>query len=142
MKLVFLDFDGVLVNREALMRGFPGYGHPDCVAALNKILDQTGAKIVVSSSWRFEGLEAMRQHLKAWGVRARPIAMTPTIFASRGMEIDKYLRLHGRPESFVILDDDSDMEPYKDRLVQTEFEAGLTIRDAERAIELLEGRAA
>ena len=46
MRAVFLDFDGVL-NRKV------GRWESDLVGRLNQITDETGAKIVVHSSWRW-----------------------------------------------------------------------------------------
>jgi hypothetical protein len=138
VKIVFLDFDGVLVNRETLASGFPGYGHPDCVAALNLILASTRAHIVVSSTWRMDGLDAVREHLERWGVRGPVVDITPRQFTSRGREIEAWLKDNPGIKDFVILDDDSDMDPYMDRLVQTKFNPGLTMRDAIRAIALLD----
>ena len=57
-KIIFLDIDGVLCTDEyiqALPIGLPwrdAYGDifdPKCVAALKRIIDETGADIVVSS---------------------------------------------------------------------------------------------
>lgn len=42
-------------------------------------------------------------------------------------------------ESFVILDDNDDMEPFMDRLVQTSWFAGLTQEDVKKAIKILKG---
>ena len=41
---------------------------------------------------------------------------------------------------FIIIDDDSDMEPYMDRLVQTDARHGLMWKDADKAIEMLGGK--
>ena len=46
MKVIFLDFDGVIT--------LPPKWHleSDKIKLVKKIVDETGAKIVVSSSWR------------------------------------------------------------------------------------------
>lgn len=55
--IVFLDFDGVL-NRGA------GKWHRDLVLRLNRVTDQTGAKIVIHSTWRYNrSLEVLRNCL-------------------------------------------------------------------------------
>lgn len=56
-KVIFLDIDGVLINRESFMaplkmRGVRVAAHPACMAQLNRIIADTGAGIVVSSTWR------------------------------------------------------------------------------------------
>ena len=40
---------------------------------------------------------------------------------------------------YVILDDDNDMAGHMDHLVQTEFDTGLTEKEADRCIEILNG---
>jgi hypothetical protein len=153
MKIIFLDIDGVLVNRWSLSNhsGIFAKAHPDCVAALNRITDETGARVVVSSTWRKCGISKMRGFLNEWGVTGKAIGCTPDLSkqacgflvgAQRGDEIQCWLderELHkGDVESFVILDDDSDMKHLTPHLVRTTFEYGLTMKDAERAIELLQ----
>ena len=57
MKIIFLDFDGVLNPPNDVIRGTSydftetKFG-PKAVINLNKILSETGAYIVVSSTWR------------------------------------------------------------------------------------------
>jgi hypothetical protein len=150
MKCVFLDFDGCIVTQSTL-RNFPGYGHPDCVAALNYITDATAAKIVVSSTWRYDGLDTCREHLERWRVTGEVIDMTPLpehieacdiyLGNSRGEEIALWLSKH-EPDvtSYVILDDDYDFLPHQtSRLVQTEFKYGLTMDHARMAVDILNG---
>lgn len=62
MKIIFLDFDGVMdtayYDHILSKEGLPScdeYGavfDPSCVMNLKHIIDQTGADIVVSSSWK------------------------------------------------------------------------------------------
>jgi Swiss Army Knife RNA repair-like protein len=152
MKVIFLDIDGVLVNRSSLMAASGAWakGQPSCVAALNEITDKTDAKIVISSTWRSCGLEMMQEFLADWGVKGEVIGCTPDlswrtgqIYAAteRGDEIQAWLDLResaiGDVEAFVILDDDADMKHLLPHLVQTEFEPGLTMYDASRAISFL-----
>jgi len=126
-----------------------------CVAALNRITDATGASIVVSSSWRIgTPVIELRELLSRWGVTGKVIDRTPIIETkrghifvgvTRGKEIckwlEKYQQIRGEVESFVILDDDSDMDELCDRHVKTTFEAGLTEADANKAIAILNGSA-
>jgi hypothetical protein len=53
-KIIFLDFDGVLNNPGCYEIASGSHTPPDqsCVDALNRIISETGASIVVSSSWR------------------------------------------------------------------------------------------
>ena len=62
MKIIFLDFDGVMdtayYDHMLSKQGLPDndlYGtvfDPNCVHNLRRIIDNTGADIVVSSSWK------------------------------------------------------------------------------------------
>ena len=155
MKVVFLDFDGVLCNHESISAGYKAraapeqdpYGpHEDCVAALNHIIEQTGAMIVVSSTWRriSKFRTAMAEQLNKWSVKGTVLDITPVLNEEiRGKEIAQWLNSYSRHpvESFVILDDDSDMGELRPRLVQTDGAKGLTMDDAERAIAMLNGAA-
>lgn len=143
LKLIFLDVDGVSVNRTSLMvaSGFKAPADPGCVAALNRIIEATGAAIVVSSTWRIAGLDWMKDKLAEWGVQGAVHGATREFCDMRGHEIGAYLVAHAECSRFVILDDDSDMGTLSKYLVQTEFELGLTEHDAKRAITVLGGLA-
>jgi hypothetical protein len=128
----------VLVNRAALRARRLDAKHrpaadPDAVAALNYIVQATGAQIVVTSTWREEySLEELRELLARWGVIGTVLDLTP-VGKTRGQEIQAWLRLHPA-ERFVILDDESGMDPLQAHLVKTETHVGLTMREAEMAI--------
>ena len=54
MKILFLDFDGVL-NSEKYVKNSNEFGvviDPERMILLKQIIDSTGAKIVLTSSWR------------------------------------------------------------------------------------------
>jgi hypothetical protein len=148
VKVLFLDFDGVLVNRRSwyVRSGRTATADPPCVAALNKITDSTNAQIVVSSTWRIGmTIVELRQLLRAWGVTGSVLARTPHMGFSvrRGSEIKAWIDMYEASrelvESFAILDDDNDMDALSPFLVQTDFEEGLTEVHAEKAIALLKG---
>jgi hypothetical protein len=154
MKVVFLDFDGPLIpimsHQCPRVSGKGAQAWPSCVAALNRITDATGAVIVVSSTWRADGLMRTRERLTEWGVKADCLDLTPYlkdrtdggvwIGVPRGREIQAWLDGYGREpiESFVILDDDKDMEHLMPFLIHTPFDAGLTEADADAAIARLD----
>ena len=62
-KIVFLDVDGVL--HSIFARTESQLFRSDCLKRLKKIIEQTGAKIVLSSSWRKSaaGRQAVNQQL-------------------------------------------------------------------------------
>lgn len=153
MRIIFLDFDGPIIPLMSHQnkRGILEKAWPPCVAALNRITNETGAKIVVSSTWRADGITKTRGWLKQWGVKAKVIGITPhlreksngsliCIQKPRGLEIAKWMEDYEREpiESFVILDDDKDMEHLMPFLIHTPFEVGLTEADADKAIQMLD----
>jgi len=148
MKIIFLDIDGVLNCEEAYRSGECQYqewvwedGRKDhyqrfCSWSkdlLNKLIEKTEAKIVISSSWRHSGIEFMRKVWKMEEMRGEIIGITPSITANgihipRGIEIENYLnedlafqRINWSEieqkriietsgvENYIIIDDDSDM---------------------------------
>lgn len=149
-KVIFLDFDGVLINHKSwyVRSGGHATGDPPCVVELNRITDLTGARIVISSSWRIgTSVAELRSILLSWGVTGKVIGKTPRLLIEsgtlciaqpRGSEIQSWIDKCERVERFVILDDDSDMGPLTPFLVKTKFETGLTTADANRAIAVLQ----
>ena len=137
MKLIFLDFDGVLVTRHTNYHS----AYTPCMEALNRIVEATGAYVIVSSTWRHFGLVACICYLDNWGFRGVVRGVTGGFRASRGEEIKEYLDEYDsmglKVDKFVILDDDSDVGELTPYLVRTSLEDGLTMADAERAIAAL-----
>lgn len=117
MKIIFLDFDGVMdtayYDFVLAREGKPNrdaYGpifDPKCVDYLRKIIDQTGASIVVSSTWKW--LMTYKDILEMWRVRDLPgnvIGLTPTYRdKDRGYEIDTWLDECEEECQYVIIDD-------------------------------------
>jgi DNA-binding LacI/PurR family transcriptional regulator len=146
IKVLFLDIDGVLVNRWSLMQasGCQAPFAPACLTALNRILRETTAQIVVTSVWRTEFSELRRsslQHLlTVKGVAGTVLDSTPVLRGqARVDEISQWLDEYERYpiKSFVILDDEGGMGSLSAHLVQTRHEIGLTEYDADRAVNIL-----
>lgn len=160
MKVLFLDFDGVLNSADYAGR-WVAAGNTGCigidpepVARLNRVIEATGAQVVVSSSWRCfsdhdtpEKLEAI---LRAAGYEHRIFDVTPQDFrcdwhdgdcsqGHRGGEINQWLveHPHIRVTKFAIVDDSSDMGPLSDRLVQTTWAKGMQDEHADCLVEML-----
>ena len=124
----------------------------DAVARVNRLVAAVAAKIVISRSWRklFDPPE-LERILVEHGLVAEIIGATPDghdepemleVFGPldrifRGHEIDFWLRKHPEVDRFVILDDDSDMEMHKNRLVQTDCEEGLLDDHVDLAIRVM-----
>jgi hypothetical protein len=175
MKVIFLDIDGVL-NVEVYMTAFwdickrinlsrteasslrmdalrDDYGNLFCPLACRRlawIISITDAKIVISSTWRMNGLSEMQAMWKHRDLPGEVIDITPIHInkrendksfserLERGGEIKEWLSLHPEVESYVIFDDDNDMLPEQmNNFIQTDEVYGITMKDAEKAIEIL-----
>lgn len=133
MRVLFLDIDGVL-NSEKYARSLAKGGmlgiDPEAVRILDEILEATGAKIVLSSTWRlYPDLRAdVRKNVGEF------IDVTKSLRSGfRGDEIREWLERHPEVTEYAILDDDSDF--YADQyLYKTRFATGLTPEIAKRVI--------
>ena len=155
LKAVFLDIDGVLnsTSRWDHLPSGEGKIDPKALVRVRRICEETGAKIVVSSSWRGSGREnqmlaRMRRLFIKHGWQQAfahliVVGVTPNLNPGRDRrrnEIAQWLKEHREATSFVILDDANNMAGLSDRLVQTRRRFGLKDRHVERAIKIL-GRA-
>jgi hypothetical protein len=145
MKVIFCDFDGVCNNLEAKDPKTIKSEPIDCRAVflLNNLIEDTDACIVITSDWRIgHTLDWLQTMLKLAGLKYPEKVIVATINLpkqQRGKEIKTWINAVGGLDSFVILDDKDDMDPYKDHLVQTSCETGLVIEDVEKAKKILNG---
>lgn len=136
-RVIFLDIDGVL----APIANHVHYGDldPGCLQVLNEIVAQSGADVVISSTWRFGKTVAELQTILAErGFIGRVIDKTSTEAHGydRGEEIAAWLAEHP-VAGCVILDDHHDMGKLIGHLVQTNGSVGLCATDTARALEKL-----
>ena len=111
MKVIFLDIDGVLNSDEYLdriknldIKGIEREIDVEKIKLLKKAIDETGAKVVLSSSWRYtRNAQYLKELLSNYGIYA---AVTPFIQNERGLEIKQWLSDNQDVEDFVILDDE------------------------------------
>jgi hypothetical protein len=139
--ILFLDFDGVLNSEQSTEELGTRYkfSRPS-VNALNFLLDNTDARIVITSTWReYWTLSENAQSLEQNGVLPnRVLGKTALLGKERGLEIDAWLNDVPFPlRSFVIIDDREDMAHHSNRLVRVDPKVGLTMERARRAIEIL-----
>lgn len=147
MKIIFLDIDGVL-NSQCSCVANGGYGRiydhdswseldPVAVKLIAYVAKETGADVVLSSSWRIlakkEDIIAFQEFL---GVNI--IDVTPRSLGKRGDEIKHWLDNCKEPvESYCIVDD-SDMLPEQEfNFVQTDERIGLTWQNYEDIMAVL-----
>ena len=166
-KIIFLDFDGVL-NTEyhqnllcyqglAYQDEYGAIFDPEAIKQLERIVDATSAKIVIESSWKFLGLEAMQE---MWSERQLPgqvIDITPSSVSDqwllsanlddidsamghcKGMEIASWLADHAGPYAhYVIIDDEYViLDSQLPNFILTNPYDGITEELADKAISIL-----
>lgn len=162
MKIVFLDIDGVL-NHEIWFKDWKEYKKlcggevdhekrrwfdPRCIALINRLTDETSAKIVLSSTWR-QGVHIndLKKLLKGIGITGELIGKTPKFYAPdgvggslpRGYEIKVWLEKTKKTiESYVILDDDSDMLlEQTNNFIKIDTYCGITYNTIAKAKQIL-----
>lgn len=160
MKVIFLDIDGVLNCQDTFIKNHQLrsmlYKYFDTsnerslkirilteidyekVMLLKYITDVTGAKIVVTSSWRLlKNYVFIEEKLVQMGLPI--IDKTNYIHQNRGGEIRDYLNSH-KVDKFIILDDEvfPDFEDLINYLVKTDFyNNGLEEVHVEEAVKIL-----
>jgi len=163
VRLIFLDFDGVMLNFNDIRRGARMKFSDSCVSTFNemaRILEEklvppgTIAEpfgVVVSSSWRIGRSPGDMQKLfEIEGVDATVVGLTPdlpwelTTKNARGEEIRAFMKQWKEGgleiESFVIIDDDIGeiIDVFPDNTVRiTNRLRGFTELEANKAIEVL-----
>lgn len=162
MKILFLDIDGVLNCDEsqraadeqfAYMTEVPDelYGPSQLdrsrVELLNQVVDATGCKLVVSSTWRQRYIIGeLNALLRSQGLTGnlyqytpRPFQLTPGgPWSKRGNEIESWLFTTTKDiTSWAVVDDGEVKLSDPTRLVRTEMAFGLEQAHVETLIKLL-----
>lgn len=149
MKVIFLDFDGVL-NSDRYVRNSSRYGliiDPSRMVLLKQIVDATGAKIVLSTSWREHwgitesdcdeiGMEINQIFEQS---KMKVFDKTPRLKCNREQEILQWLKDTPSVTNFVILDDRFiHHNLLNDHFVLTSnLRNGLDENDVKKAIQIL-----
>lgn len=166
-KIIFLDFDGVLNTEhyQSLLQyqgkswqdEYGAFFDPNAVKQLKRIIDATGADIVVESSWKYLGLDAMKV---LWEIRSLPgkiIDITPSsvsdehllnidlenidtsILHYKGMEIASWLSEQEKQDiRYVIIDDEYVILGLQlPHFILTNPYEGITEEQANKAISIL-----
>lgn len=152
-RYVFLDMDGVLSTTKSL-RQYSKNFHENfkdgdvydgrltvCTQSLNRFKDflgETGAKVVLSSSWRL----SEPGFAEASGLGFEIVDSTCSFrHGFRGMEVEHFLMTHHRRKlvQFVIIDDESDFFDHQRKFhVHTDEDYGFTRQAKYRAKYILE----
>jgi hypothetical protein len=163
ISIIFLDIDGVLNVYSHDHDEFGSQFMPQFVDNLKRVIEETGAKIVISSTWRYAGLERMKEMWEKRNLPGEVIDITEDctylhnegLFewldqVERGHEVQYWLDGHPEVERYVIFDDDDDfLDHQRGNFVRTanninhpdcvDIGYGLTSECANRAIRILNG---
>ena len=164
-KILFLDFDGVLnTNHYQSLLQYKGkpwqdeYGaffDPNAVKQLKRIIDATCADIVIESSWKYLGLDAMKELWKVRNLPGRVVDITPssvsdeyllknldtTMLHCKGMEIASWLAEQANQDiRYAIIDDEYViLDSQLPHFILTNPYEGITEEQANKAISILNG---
>lgn len=150
-KYIFLDFDGVLNTPK-------GKFDKKAIENLRRLLERSDAKVIISSTWRLQGLEYIRQLWVEYHLPGEVTDLTPScnsitfsrvdgteewqsLHVARGLEIAEWLRLNAKePYRYVILDDEEDiLYSQREHFVRIFGIKGLSKDDVKVALWILEG---
>lgn len=170
-RYIFVDFDGVLnterYHAELMKAGAKcsdQYGplfDPEAVNNLGRIVESTGAEIVICSSWKMEGTRKMRNLWKDRNLPGTLLGCTPT--SNVGMELldidledfDAFAQLAGKGNEvkrwlcenaplkkseyrYVILDDVPDfLSEQKRNYIEVCPKVGISADDVTKAVQIL-----
>lgn len=148
LKIIFLDIDGVL---NVIPQGHDKYGgifHKHFEDNLKYLIENTNAKIVISSSWRGNGIEELREMWKFRNLAGEIIGVTPYMDnRNRSDEIQYWIDNNQPIENYVIIDDDNVSHMHKNNFIKTsdnidhpdciDIGYGLTKICTEKAIKIL-----
>jgi HAD domain in Swiss Army Knife RNA repair proteins len=162
VKILFLDIDGVLNTHEPLCpHAMSGQIHDDKAAMLKQILIDTGAKVVLSSAWRYlvhrgeMNLIGLNWLFRSHGLPAGAIiditredtliqrepwdgSKPWPVTNERGQQIADWCRQNNFKGQYAVVDDlDLGISAAGHPFVQTEPQVGLTAVDARRLAGLL-----
>ena len=144
MNFILLDIDGVLTtnaysqrcrheHRQSDLLG-RDWLNPDCVSALRRIIDATGAKVVIYTSRKGHGIEELRQ---CWEINQLPGEITfathDSTTASKKDAILDWIRVHPNDKYVILSSESLDLN----RLVMCTSEIGLTRKETNMAINMM-----
>ena len=122
MKVIFLDIDGVLnCDHTTNPRKFPYVVDKKLLARFKKLLSRTGAKVVLSSSWRLDPVGLLAA--KHWGVPFIDVAPDMPKKTRRD-EVLAWLSKHPNVIRYTIIDDEDDARPVAARLARCAIPCG------------------
>ena len=155
MKIIFLDIDGVVNccdTKERAPSKVTGVEQSK-IALIKQIVDATGAKLVLSSTWRigwfYEETDGHNRDEKDWHYLCNEFYIQGLCFFDytpldksrhRGTEIQAWLdKWEDEIDSYIIIDDSmyDIWEMHEGHLIETSYGYGIQDEHVKQAIELL-----
>ena len=136
MKVIFLDIDGVLNDFTSSANIWDDTPTDMHLRNLKLIVDETGAEIILSSTWRLfmRSRRVVEKRLADFGMKLSGCTIE---LYNRAEEIQEWLDRHPEVDKFVILDDESISGKFPKNLVQTTMAYGLLPTHVRKAIKIL-----
>lgn len=141
-KVLFLDIDGPMIPRRAYF--LPGQTlvvsifDPVAVSLIKRVLDKTGAKLVISSTWGNHGKELVKETLEENGISWDYVHadwITPRkLSSSRDNEIEWWIQKHREVTHWASIDD----EKLAKNNVRVSFDDGMQYRHYIELMQLLD----
>jgi len=116
MKVIFLDFDGPMVPFRASVLGWIDNRterfDPVAVETVKRLADESGASIIISSSWRTCGYDRMVKILELNNIKKEYLHedwatkdLVKHSMVDRPIEINEWLSRHPEVDDYIIIDD-------------------------------------
>ena len=138
-RIIFLDIDGVLNTQHTLLNG--DYIDGRLMQRLERLVKESGANIVISSSWADEAKKLLSDY--GFKYADKIIGVTPRVRRWRGEQILDWIEENGACDYVILEDDPFDIcgEIFdginNELVVHVDFRTGLSEEDIERAISVL-----
>jgi len=142
-KYILLDFDGVITSHRYSLKCYREHAEPniygldwfdpECIAILKGIVDETGAEIIVSSSWRNLWSVQLQRIWEYVPMPGKLAGIVPVWILDKKEAIRYWLKQHP-DDRYVIIDDD---DLGLDNQYRTDHRMGLVDEDADKIIALL-----
>ena len=145
MKVIFLDFDGVINN----WKHFDGVDYEN-VKFLLDIINETNALVVATSSTKYSFQRNLEKDYKDTNyfryvsilnnLGVNIFDVTPYVNGDRELEILEYLNIHKEIEQFLILDDDYVFSSLLEHQVFLDLYNGICNEHVKPSVDILNGK--
>lgn len=104
--IIFLDIDGVIADAVSYKKEEDMLNRT-CIKNLNYLVSKLKAKVVISSTWRYEGIPRLNYKLRKAGLKKDIFGITGSSSKGRGIQILDWIRDNKYKGDYLVIDDDS-----------------------------------